>query len=133
MAILTKTCGRCGGRGHYSFNLVHGTVCFGCGGKGIVPANPGKKGVKPTSLYDYAHEGDIAKYSGYGVCVVLAVDEGEFKSRDGMTYPQRVVLESLIDGKVSKTLRHRHLTEKMLWGKMHKVNRLTNVWSAIED
>jgi hypothetical protein len=31
----TATCGRCAGSGHYSFNLMHGTVCFGCGGSGI--------------------------------------------------------------------------------------------------
>lgn len=26
------TCSRCGGSGHYSFNLVHGTTCYGCSG-----------------------------------------------------------------------------------------------------
>lgn len=26
-------CTRCGGSGTYSFNLMHGTVCFGCGGR----------------------------------------------------------------------------------------------------
>jgi hypothetical protein len=26
-------CRRCGGSGHYSFNLMHGTVCFGCAGR----------------------------------------------------------------------------------------------------
>ena len=30
----TQTCTRCGGSGHYSFNLRDGTVCYGCGGKG---------------------------------------------------------------------------------------------------
>lgn len=34
---LTKaTCSRCGGSGHYSFNLIHGTVCFKCRGDGFV-------------------------------------------------------------------------------------------------
>jgi hypothetical protein len=29
-----KVCGRCGGCGNYSFNQVHGTRCYGCGGLG---------------------------------------------------------------------------------------------------
>lgn len=29
-----KTCSRCGGSGHYSFNLIKGTVCFKCNGTG---------------------------------------------------------------------------------------------------
>ena len=33
-AIETTTCGRCGGGGRYSFNLRHGSVCYGCGGSG---------------------------------------------------------------------------------------------------
>ena len=32
-----RVCGRCGGSGHYSFNLMTGTRCFGCGGSGFVP------------------------------------------------------------------------------------------------
>lgn len=27
-------CGRCGGSGSYSWNAMHGSVCFGCGGRG---------------------------------------------------------------------------------------------------
>lgn len=29
-----ETCGRCGGCGHYSYNQITGTRCFGCGGTG---------------------------------------------------------------------------------------------------
>lgn len=29
------TCTRCLGSGHYSYNQVHGTRCFGCGGTGV--------------------------------------------------------------------------------------------------
>jgi|CXWK01.1.fsa_nt_gi hypothetical protein len=29
-----KECGRCGGDGHYSYNQITGTRCFGCGGSG---------------------------------------------------------------------------------------------------
>jgi hypothetical protein len=28
----TETCGRCGGSGHYSYNQMDGTTCFGCNG-----------------------------------------------------------------------------------------------------
>lgn len=31
----SKTCSRCGGSGHYSFNLMHGTMCYGCNGSGV--------------------------------------------------------------------------------------------------
>ena len=30
----TKECGRCGGSGHYSYNPIDGSVCFGCRGSG---------------------------------------------------------------------------------------------------
>lgn len=29
-----KVCGRCGGSGKYSFNLMHGSTCYGCAGRG---------------------------------------------------------------------------------------------------
>lgn len=29
-----ETCGRCGGSGHYSYNQIDGTRCYGCGGTG---------------------------------------------------------------------------------------------------
>lgn len=31
----SKVCSRCGGSGHYSFNLMHGTKCYGCNGSGV--------------------------------------------------------------------------------------------------
>ena len=29
-----KSCGRCGGSGSYSFNMMHGSTCYGCSGRG---------------------------------------------------------------------------------------------------
>lgn len=29
-----QECRRCGGSGHYSYNTVHGSVCYGCSGTG---------------------------------------------------------------------------------------------------
>ena len=31
----SKECSRCGGSGHFSFNLMHGTMCYGCHGTGV--------------------------------------------------------------------------------------------------
>jgi hypothetical protein len=30
-----ETCGRCGGTGHFSYNQMSGTTCFGCGGRKV--------------------------------------------------------------------------------------------------
>jgi len=38
----TETCGRCGGGGHYSYNPMNGTRCFGCGGTGLRLTKRGK-------------------------------------------------------------------------------------------
>lgn len=35
-------CGRCGGSGKYSFNLMHGSTCYGCGGTGWALTKRGK-------------------------------------------------------------------------------------------
>ena len=35
-AYETKTCNRCGGCGKYSYNQIHGSTCYGCGGSGVV-------------------------------------------------------------------------------------------------
>lgn len=39
----TYTCSRCGGSGRYSFNLIHGTRCYGCGGTGKQKTKPAPK------------------------------------------------------------------------------------------
>lgn len=33
-------CSRCGGSGRYSFNLIHGTKCYGCNGTGKQKTKP---------------------------------------------------------------------------------------------
>jgi hypothetical protein len=37
----TKACTRCGGGGHYSYNQIHGSVCYGCKGSGITLTSRG--------------------------------------------------------------------------------------------
>lgn len=41
-------CGRCGGSGRYSFNLMHGSVCYGCNGAGVKLT---KRGRAAQALY----------------------------------------------------------------------------------
>lgn len=36
MATIKITCSRCGGSGSFSFNLIHGTMCYGCMGAGVL-------------------------------------------------------------------------------------------------
>lgn len=45
----TKTCSRCGGSGKYSFNLMHGTMCYGCNGSGLQFT---KRGLAARLFYD---------------------------------------------------------------------------------
>jgi|SRR5215472_2009077 len=33
---IGDTCGRCGGCGRYSYNMMHGDMCYGCSGRGQV-------------------------------------------------------------------------------------------------
>ncbi len=40
--IERETCGRCGGTGHYSYNQIEGSRCFGCRGKGTVLTKRGE-------------------------------------------------------------------------------------------
>jgi len=48
----TKTCSRCGGSGHYSFNTLDGTVCYGCNGSGkqLTPAGKRARAAYETAM-----------------------------------------------------------------------------------
>ena len=41
----TMSCGRCGGSGQHSYCQMHGTTCFGCGGRGKVYTKRGRAAV----------------------------------------------------------------------------------------
>ena len=69
-----KVCSRCGGCGNYSFNLMHGTRCFKCGGRGWVLT---KRGRVAQEFYGWLRErklsqlqpGDvITQLDGLGLC-----------------------------------------------------------------
>lgn len=98
--ITTKPCSRCGGSGHYSFNLKDGTRCYGCGGTGKVACAPkGQKKIKPTcDDYRKANTGDIVSIA----CVLYRVGEIRWikvihKGFD--MFNQRMELTRLVDEK----------------------------------
>lgn len=50
MKTLTQvTCRRCNGSGNYSFNLLRGTVCFGCEGSGFQMVDAKKEEAKKVA------------------------------------------------------------------------------------
>ena len=53
----SATCGRCGGSGNYSFNLVNGTRCFGCGGAGVKLT---KRGAAAKAFYIESQQVSVA-------------------------------------------------------------------------
>lgn len=42
MPNVKQRCARCGGSGAFSFNLIHGTKCYGCNGAGFVVVDAAK-------------------------------------------------------------------------------------------
>lgn len=67
--LETETCGRCGGSGHYSYNQIDGTRCYGCGGTGTRYTKRGQKALEYwrwllTTSGSYACEGDRIFRSG---------------------------------------------------------------------
>lgn len=46
-----KPCGRCGGSGKYSFNLMYGTMCFGCEGQRKVPTTASRHARKAIATH----------------------------------------------------------------------------------
>jgi hypothetical protein len=53
----TTTCTRCGGGGRYSFNLMHGDRCYGCGGTGVKLT---KRGAAASAFFRASQEMPVA-------------------------------------------------------------------------
>ncbi len=51
----TKTCGRCGGTGHFSYNAMTGTRCFGCNGGKVVLTPKGHKAFAAVTAWKAAN------------------------------------------------------------------------------
>jgi hypothetical protein len=136
MAKVTMIdCTRCGGTGHYSYNMIHGTVCFKCNGAKKIPAKNTK--VKVTSLFEYAETGDTVNIHKAGYCEVIAIEDGDFIRKepsmfggyDEVHYPQMVIMESLADGKTYKRVRYPKSTEYTDGnGTTRVVNKKDGVW-----
>lgn len=45
----TVTCSRCGGSGKYSYNMMHGDMCYGCSGIGVKYT---KRGLAAKQFFD---------------------------------------------------------------------------------
>jgi hypothetical protein len=51
----TKSCGRCGGSGSYSYNSMHGSVCYGCSGRKTVLTKAGAKAAAAVTGFIAEH------------------------------------------------------------------------------
>ncbi len=111
-ALLTRRCGRCGGSGKYSFNLMDHDRCYGCGGTGRVLVTPrGQKKIVPTCTdYQKALTGDLLKHGP----VLYHVEEIRWVRLQYMTAKgwinQQLTLTRLVDG---KTVQMKRLYEKV--------------------
>jgi hypothetical protein len=94
----SKPCTRCGGSGHYSYNALDGTMCYGCRGKGVQFTKRGAAAREffLNSLvrrYDEVQAGWRIFDRGAGWRTVTSVEIGEF----GGTYqnydtPEQVLI-----------------------------------------
>jgi hypothetical protein len=97
--ITSKPCGRCGGTGKYSFNLMDGDRCYGCGGTGRVAMAPkGQKKIKPTAELRTAKIGDIISYNKvlYRIEEIVWIEE-IWKGFDH--FNQKMIATRLVDEK----------------------------------
>lgn len=62
---ILPACGRCGGCGHYSFNQINGTTCFGCNGSGQVAPKANQQAEVLTEARAAVADGRLAAYLEY--------------------------------------------------------------------
>lgn len=55
IAYESVECGRCGGSGHYSYNQLDGTRCYGCNGSGYVLTDAGRAAKGALDAYKAEH------------------------------------------------------------------------------
>ena len=82
----TEACSRCGGGGRYSFNLVDGDKCYGCGGTGQTYTRNGRRAnlaVKKFILEQFGRRADEVEL---GQRVRLAGDRGYHYFGSGRTF-----------------------------------------------
>jgi hypothetical protein len=72
----TAPCKRCGGSGRYAFNLMHGTVCFGCSGSKTFVTKDGERAksiVRAAIARNGKHAAQIAAMMLVGSGVVSII------------------------------------------------------------
>lgn len=89
-----EPCGRCGGSGRYSFNMTHGSVCYGCSGAGKVRTRAAKLAaaklgeVKPKIAITDLIPGDQVMLSGRWWTIIERVEPRSARVLpDGSTIP----------------------------------------------
>jgi hypothetical protein len=97
LTYATETCGRCGGSGHYSYNQITGTTCFGCKGRKTRLTKAGAKAQAAVLAFITAHfsvkvrdlqPGDRIRVDGYARTIVSATFSGAHGSSNGVPYEQ---------------------------------------------
>lgn len=82
----TKTCGRCGGSGRYSYCTMHGNTCFSCAGSGRARTKAGaaaKAAVDEFALANFSKSvdelvvGDFIRIDGKARVVTSITPAGE--------------------------------------------------------
>ena len=86
----TRACGRCGGSGRYSFNYMHGDMCYGCSGSGYKYT---KRGAMARALYNKLRTvkyedlvpGHVVYMTGFcgGWHTITEIDETGFTVKNG--------------------------------------------------
>ena len=89
--LISVTCTRCAGAGHYSFNLTRGTVCFGCDGAGTVQTTQAKVAaakrakIKADAKLARNQENMAAKIAEHNALLAARIEKYKNDSRLGTT------------------------------------------------
>jgi len=75
-----QTCNRCGGSGRYSYNAIHGDMCYGCSGKGTYLTPAGRKAydawlaiARPTVTVSELRPGQKLRIESFGKWLVPTI------------------------------------------------------------
>jgi hypothetical protein len=83
----TYTCTRCNGTGRYSFNLQHGTTCFGCKGTGKQKMRPAKPSPKWAVFGQHRETGEwLRLYNVVARSKPAAIAKAQAMWADGSHY-----------------------------------------------
>jgi len=96
----SKTCGRCGGSGHYSYCQSYGTTCFSCRGRKTVLSKAGAAASAAVDAFIKANfsvmvrnltPGTLVRVEGVTRSVVTAEFTGSYGASNGVPYESWMV------------------------------------------